>query len=226
MLQRQRPGVDNASIVRTRERFVAVRDTINAITPRPDMVFVLGDVMHAAYHSTDPDFYRRTETAFSVASEPFAWLDVAVHFVRGQPRLRDRLRSSEALVLAHPEPRAVPALLQPAAVPGRRPQGLARSELGPGGPGLRHVVRFVRCGAAGMDRVAARGRPPTVVLSHYPAFLSRRNEAPGTSALDLWTLLQRSDAVKATFVGHMHRWIDLKTLGTPRDPNGSSRRRL
>lgn len=220
------PGVDNTSIVRTSERFIAVRDAINAITPRPDMVFVLGDVMHAAYHSTDPDFYQRTETAFSVAAELFAGLDVPVHFVWGNhdyevdcghpERSYSRALSHELFQRFFGQPP-----YQAVDHKGWRfvlANGMLGRSWDPQDPDCDTF--YASYGAeqlAWIESQLGDGRP-TVVLSHYPAFLSRRGEAPGTSAPDLWTLLQRSDSVKATFVGHMHRWIDLKTLGTPRDP--------
>jgi hypothetical protein len=59
---------------------------------------------------------------------------------------------------------------------------------------------------------------PTVVMAHHPVFLSRRAEAPESSAPDLWTLIERHDNIRATFVGHLHRWIDVGLLGSPREP--------
>ena len=43
-------GADNASIVRTVERLESTQAKINGMRPRPDMVFVLGDVLHDAHH--------------------------------------------------------------------------------------------------------------------------------------------------------------------------------
>ena len=44
-----------------------MRDTINAITPAPAMVFVTGDVVHAAHVSRDPQWYRDNVNACSIA---------------------------------------------------------------------------------------------------------------------------------------------------------------
>ena len=46
-------GLDNDSIMQTQDRLIAVREQINAIVPPPDMVFVLGDVVHNAAGLSD-----------------------------------------------------------------------------------------------------------------------------------------------------------------------------
>lgn len=220
------PGVDNASIIRTRERFVAVRDTINAISPRPDMVFVLGDVMHDAYHSADPAFYEQTETAFSVAADLFASLELPVHFVWGN--------HDYEVDCGHPE-RSFPRELSHAlferffATPPYQAldhkgwkfiltNGMLGRSWDPADPECdTFYASYGPEQLAWIEEQLAEDKP-SIVLAHYPAFLSRRDEAPGASAPDLWTLLASNDAVRGTFVGHMHRWIDLRTLGTPREP--------
>jgi predicted MPP superfamily phosphohydrolase len=220
------PGVDNASIIHTRERFAAVRNTINAMTPRPDMIFVLGDVMHAAYHSTDPAFYDQNETAFSVAAGAFAGLAIPVHFVWGN--------HDYDIDCGHPE-RSYPRELSHQlfehffATPPYQAVDhkgwkfiLTNGMLGRSWDATDPTcdTSFASYGPEQLTWIEselAEGKP-SVVLAHYPVFLSRRNEAPGTTAPDLWTLLAGSDTLRATFVGHMHRWIDLATLGTPHEP--------
>jgi hypothetical protein len=50
---------DSESIFRTHERLAAARDTLNALRPRLDLVFLVGDYFHD-YPSTDLDFYFTT----------------------------------------------------------------------------------------------------------------------------------------------------------------------
>lgn len=220
------PGVDNASIVRTRERFEAVRDTINGMRPRPDMVFVLGDVMHAGYHSHDPAFYEQNETAFSVAAELYATLDVPVHFVWGNHDYEvdcGRPEESYGRDLSHALFERFFATPPYQAIDHKGwkfvlTNGMLGRSWDPADPSCdTSYASYGPEQLAWIQSQIGEGKP-TVVLAHYPVFLSRRNEAPGTTAPDLWTLLAGSAGVRATFVGHMHRWIDVRTLGTPREP--------
>src|SRR6478609_6434786 len=48
---------DNDSIQKSTDRLREVVKRINAMTPRPDLVFVLGDVLHNPYHSQDRAHY-------------------------------------------------------------------------------------------------------------------------------------------------------------------------
>src|SRR6476620_5731999 len=58
------PGIDNASIVKTEDRLREVVKRVNAIRPRPDLVFLLGDVTHNPYYSTERAYYDEQRTAF------------------------------------------------------------------------------------------------------------------------------------------------------------------
>ena len=63
--------VDDDSIEKTVARLTAVRDEVNAITPAPAMVFVMGDVVHAAHVSRDPLWYREHVNAYTIAAQEF-----------------------------------------------------------------------------------------------------------------------------------------------------------
>ena len=75
--------VDNASIVHTVARLNTVRDTINAIQPPPQMVFVMGDVVHKAHLSTDPQWYRDNVNAYSIARDIFKTFTMPVYMTMG-----------------------------------------------------------------------------------------------------------------------------------------------
>jgi len=47
---------DTESILKTSDRLIAARDTLNALRPALDLVFLVGDYFHD-YPSTDLDFY-------------------------------------------------------------------------------------------------------------------------------------------------------------------------
>jgi hypothetical protein len=52
---------DTESMFKTRERLIAARDTINALTPAMEQVFLVGDYFHD-YPSLDVDFFFQHTT--------------------------------------------------------------------------------------------------------------------------------------------------------------------
>ena len=59
---------DTESMFKTRERLIAARDTINALQPAMEQVFLVGDYFHD-YSSTDVDFYFQHTTRIDHAKE-------------------------------------------------------------------------------------------------------------------------------------------------------------
>lgn len=220
------PGVDNTSIVRTEQRLLEVRDTVNAMRPRPDMVFILGDVMHDAYHSHDVAFYEENETAFSVAAALIGGFEVPVHLVWGNHDYEVNcgdLEESYSRDLSHELFRSFFST-DPYQVIDHKgwrfilTNGMLGQSWDVVDPDCdTFFASFGREQLAWVERQLDTAKP-TVMMAHHPVFLSRRSEAPGTTAPDLWSLIARHDNVRATFVGHMHRWIDVTLFGSPREP--------
>ena len=76
-------GADNASIMQTSDRLARARDRINAIEPPADLVFVLGDVLHDAHRSHDPDWYDSEDNALPIAADLLGGFDAPVHILWG-----------------------------------------------------------------------------------------------------------------------------------------------
>lgn len=205
---------DNASIMRTVERLEAVRDTVNAMSPRPVMGFLLGDVVHDAYHSGDLEFYRSTATAFSVARDLLRSFAMPIHLVFGNHDYdRDCGASTDYRDFAHqlfqeffeqPPYQAVDH--------GGFKFLLTNGQLGPTWqPG--HPDCGDSSGSYGREQLAwvdtqLLERKPTFVLSHYMRLVTKGSEDPEGPIADLPTLLDSHDNVQAFLVGHTHRWLD------------------
>lgn len=214
-------GADNDSIMRTPERLEQTVARINAIEPRPDFVFVLGDVLHDAYHSDDPAWYEENESAFSVASDLFSKLEVPVQYLWGNHDYEVRCgggSGSYSRELAHglferffqsPPYSVVEA--------GGWNFALLNSQLGPTwdatGPKCETGL-----GSFGEEQLAwldgvLQGGLPTVVMSHHHRLTSiASDEGTGVNA-DLTAVLERHDNVAVHFAGHLHRWYDLEPAG-------------
>jgi 3',5'-cyclic AMP phosphodiesterase CpdA len=210
---------DNESILRAPERLRSIRDRVNALEPRPDAVFVLGDVVHDAHHSMDPAWYDDNENAFTVARDIFAGFAMPVHVVMGN---HDYEMSCDD-----------------AAYPRAFSEGLFRRFFG--APPYYSVeyggVRFhmmngqqgptwdpaspdcdtehASFGAAQLDWLATSldDGVPSVVMSHYMGLLWARHENPGVPGRDdiLDVLSTHANAV-LYLAGHTHRWLDLSGL--------------
>lgn len=211
-------GVDNDSIMRTPERLTQTIARINAIEPRPDYVFVLGDVLHDAFHSADAGWYADNESAFSVAAERFAALEVPVHFLWGNHDYEVRCGGGEGSYsreLAHelfdtffdsPPYSVVEA--------GGWNFALLNSQLGPtwdeNDPQCNTSLgSFGAAQLAWLDTVLATGKP-SVVLTHHHRLTSLASDEGEGENRDLTAVLGRHDNVAVHFAGHLHRWYDLE----------------
>jgi 3',5'-cyclic AMP phosphodiesterase CpdA len=198
---------DNASIVKTVDRLRAVRDAINAIDPPPAMVFVTGDVVHAAHVSRDPQWYRDNENAYSIARDLFQGFHMPVYMVMGNHDYEVDCGSSATFDRAFSEARFQEFFGMPPyqAVDYHGWKFLlVNSQRGP-----TFDVNDPRCSteyaSVGDEQMAwaqaqlDEGRP-TVVMSHYMRILY--NDA-------FPALLDAHDNVRAFFTGHTHRWLDM-----------------
>ncbi|MCC6213943.1 MAG: metallophosphoesterase [Polyangiaceae bacterium] len=205
---------DNASIMRTVERLQAVRDTVASMNPPPVMGFLLGDVVHDAYHSGDIEFYRSTSTAFSVARDLLRSFSIPIHVLFGNhDYARDCAATTDYRDFSHqlfqeffeqPPYQAIDH--------GGFKFLLTNGQLGPtwqpGHPDCGDSVgSYGREQLGWVDSQLLEGKP-TFVMSHYMRLVTKGNEDPSGPFPDLPTLLDSHDNVQAFLVGHTHRWLD------------------
>jgi 3',5'-cyclic AMP phosphodiesterase CpdA len=213
------PGIDNASIVKTQDRLRQVVERINAITPRPDLVFILGDVTHNPYYSADRAYYDTHETAFQDLRDTLKELKVPFHMALGNHDygidctdgamvsrdftaglFRDLLATEPYAVVDHKGWRFV--LLDPMLGPTWDPlDPMCDTEL----------ASYGQEQLAWLDAQLAAGMP-TTVMSHFTFEVTKTDEAPGAADPDLMTVLTRhaADAVVLTLAGHLHRFLDFQ----------------
>ena len=214
------PGIDNASIMKTPDRLKTIRSTVNAMEPQPDLVFVLGDVVHAAHHNQDFDWYTENETAFSIAANIFSGFKMPVHYVFGNHDYEvtcDVGRESYPLKLSHQLFEHYFKSKPYHAVEHKGWRFLATN----GQLGDTWTVGHDKCntdlasyGREQLDWIAKeldKGQP-TIVLSHYMRLVTASDEFPDGPHIDFFSLLDSRTNVGAVLVGHTHRWIDLTAL--------------
>ncbi len=207
-------GIDNDSIMKTPARLEAVRDQINGLDPQPDLVFVLGDVVHDALLYDDLETYLDRETGYSRAAELFRGFAMPVHFVWGNHDYDVHCSGpSKDRELAHD---IFGALF------GAPPTGsvdhkgwrflLTNSQLGPTWtPG--HALCETGLASYGPEQLAWIDAQldeglPTFVMAHFYTLVTKLNEDPGAGRPDLPSVLARHDNLKLFLAGHMHRWVD------------------
>ncbi len=210
-------GVDNASIVRTAERLASTVERINGIEPRPEHVFVLGDVVHAAHRSHDPAWYESEENAFTVAADLLGRLDMPVHILWGNHDYEVQCGGgdhhysrdfSHGLFSTFFD--AEPTSLVEAS--GWR-FVLLNSQLGPtwdaDDPACdTSLGSFGAEQLAWLDEVLSAGLPSMVLTHHHLLTSTAFDENDGPNP-DLTTVIRRHDNVAAHMAGHLHRWYDL-----------------
>ena len=202
---------DNASIVRTEERLNRVVDEINAIRPAPDLVLVLGDVMHNPYYSLDHAYYDTTETAWSIAPRILGRLAMPYHLAWGNhdydvrcdgadhvkrelthQLMREHFDTDPYHTVDHGGWRFV----------------LANSQLGKTWDELDPACETAM-GSFGAEQLAwidaqlADGLP-TIVMSHHGQ-IALDSDEDGDS---LKGVLSRHSNAVAHLAGHSHVWID------------------
>ena len=210
-------GLDNASIMKTPDRLAETVAVINAIDPPPEHVFLLGDVVHAAHHGTDFDWYIRRENAFSRASALLSDLNMPLHILWGNHDYEvvcgggsgHHSRAFTHRLFSH--------------FFGAEPYGVVDAK------GWRFVMLNSQLGETwsadsslcstgtgsyGEDQLAWLNTQleqdrPTIVMSHHhmlSSTLSNENNGPHP---DISTVLGRHENVIDHISGHFHRWLDL-----------------
>ena len=202
--------LDTESLQFSRERLEAARDAIEALDPRPEAVFVAGDIVHE-YPSDDWDFYFENETAFDHVSEVYGQFSMPVHVGLGNHDY-DVPRSSRAFT-----------------------HQLIAEKWGvePYYAVEYHGWKFIHLDCQGgdtwdpeqplydrdfgsfgaeqlawLDEELAEGKP-SVLFFHNPPLLIRASERPDDALTDLFQVVDaHTDVVQAIFTGHMHLWMD------------------
>ncbi len=211
------PGIDNTSIVKTEARLKAVIQRINAIQPAPDMVFVLGDVVHNPYYSTDMGWYSSERTAFTVIREALSELSIPLHVVWGNHDY-DVSCSDGPYVSREFSHQVFAEQLGYDPYYSVDHKGwkfiLGNSMLGPTweyGHELcdTGLASYGREQLAWMDDQLAEGKP-TTWMAHYSFIVTQDDEDPMGPVADAKSLLSSyaDRNLAGTFVGHTHRWMD------------------
>jgi 3',5'-cyclic AMP phosphodiesterase CpdA len=207
-------GIDNDSIMKTPARLEAVQAQVNALDPAPDLVFVLGDVVHDALVHDDVETYSDIETGYSTAAALFRGFDMPVHLVWGNHDYDVRCSGeSKDRELAHG---VFEALFDAPPTESIDHKGwrfvLANSQLGPTWT-AGHPLCETGLASYGPEQLAwidtqlAEGMP-TIVMAHFYTLVTKLNEDPGATHPDLPAVLARHDNLKLFLAGHMHRWVD------------------
>ncbi len=204
---------DNTSIMKTVARLNAVRDQVNAIKPAPSMVFVLGDVVHAAHVSRDPHYYRDNPNAYSIARDIFKSFAMPVYMVMGNHDYEVDCGVSTSYDRAFSEARFQELLGTPpyqSVDKGGWKFMLVNSQRG-----VTFDAQSPQCetdgASVGTEQMAwAEGElaqnKPTIVMSHYMRSLYSDVEEGAHKSFP--ALLDSQPNVKAFFAGHTHRWLD------------------
>lgn len=210
-------GLDNESIMKTPDRLSATVARVNAMDPPADYVFVIGDILHDAYHSSDLAWYRAEESAWSRAAAMMSELKAPYKLVLGNhdysigcdepdsPYTRD---FTAELFSEHFSTEPYWSVEQQ----GWRFIG-ANAMLGPtwesGNPMCdTGKASYGREQLAWMAAEFDKGQP-TVWLSHYMLpIITQANEDPGGPFPDVYSVFAGRDNMRLALVGHTHRWLE------------------
>ncbi len=211
--------VDDDSIEKTVARLTAVRDEVNAITPAPAMVFVMGDVVHAAHVSRDPLWYREHVNAYTIAAQIFSGFHMPVYMAMGNHDYEVDCGSSASYDRSFSEDRFQEFFHEKpysAVDYGGWKFILANSQAGdtfdPMGPNCNTNDGSV--GATQMkwlDDQLNEGKP-TVIMAHYMRLLFEPQEEGGPYPNFPALLDAHSSNIKAFLAGHVHRWLDMTAV--------------
>jgi hypothetical protein len=219
--------LDTESIYKSNERLAAARDAMHLIEPRPEAVFVLGDIFHQGYKSEELSFYLEQESAPGNAAALFDSFEIPVHLAWGNhdyevPEFERSFSHELFRELFGVDP------YHSVDVGGHRFL-LSNSQLGsswdPTAPD--YDTSF---GSFGRDQLAWMAQQldegvPTFLMFHHPPYVVAKDEDPTGPYADLFALIEAyRDVIAGVFVGHTHRWIDLTAgMGLPTFVVGSTR---
>lgn len=210
---------DNESILLTVERLADARDRINALSPPPDAVIILGDVVHAAHHAQDLAWYDANPSAYSVTRELLDGFAMPVYPLMGN-------HDYEMGCGGETYPRALSEELfrrffgaepyyaiELAGVKLYFLNGQRGPTWDPASPDCdTFYASFGAEQLAWLDAELDDGKP-AIVMSHYMGLLWDRGENPGSPGQeDLAAVIDAHDNVRLYLSGHTHRWLDLSEI--------------
>lgn len=199
---------DTESILKSSERLLAARDTLNGLRPALDLVFLVGDYFHD-YPSPDLDFYFRETTRIDRAKELTDGFRMPVHVGFGN---HDYGVPTVSRAMTHELFRRKLAVRPYYAVEHRGWKFIhVNNFLGATWePGHASYNRGV--GSLGEEQLnwldaQLSERKPTFVFVHYPLRVVMPTEF---ADLGLHTLLKRhASTIQRVISGHWHRWVDV-----------------
>jgi hypothetical protein len=209
------PGIDTESITQTNARLEGTRDRLHALNPRPEHVFIDGDIFHQNYKWDALEDYETRETSAGNAAALLETFQIPVDLTWGN---HDYEVPEFSRDFSH-------ALFD--RLFGRAPYTsvtlggwkfvLANTMLGrtwdPEDPAFdTGMGSFGREQLAWIDAELSEGLP-TFVFFHHPLYVVDKAEDPDGVIPGIETLIERHRAtIQAIFVGHTHRWIDLSDV--------------
>ena len=201
---------DSESIFLTRDRLIAARNTLNALRPGLDRVFLVGDYFHD-YPSTDVDFYFQTTTRIDHAKALTDGFLAPVHVGFGNHDYAVPQVSREA---THELFRRKLSLQPYYAVDHRGWKFIHVNNFLGDTWRAGHASYNKSLGSLGEEQLAwldaqLSERKPTFVFVHFPL----RAIVPAEYAdLGLHSLLKRhASTVQRVISGHWHRWFDARS---------------
>jgi hypothetical protein len=206
---------DTESIFKTTERLTAARAVINALTPRMERVFLIGDYFHD-YPSADIDFYFQRTTRVDNAKALTDGFSMPVHVGFGNHDYSVQRVSREA---SHELFRRKLGLQPYYTVEHRGWKFIHLNNFLGDTWNRSHAAFNTAVGSLGETQLnwleaELAERKPSFVFVHYPLYIVRATEVKDYG---LHPILKRHrDTVQRVVSGHWHRWFDFgRSYGPP-----------
>jgi 3',5'-cyclic AMP phosphodiesterase CpdA len=199
------PALADASL-----RLAQLREQVAAIDPPPDFAIVLGDLVHDAYASADPDWYIDNQSAFGLVAAALAEFPVPVYPLFGEHDygLPEIGRPVSHQIFAQTFARAPYYAIDH----GGWRFVFANTQLGPTfePANVDFDPSTGSLGQAQLDWIAQQldDGTPSVLLMHFPLFQQTPDEATEPYT-DLPTLIAANDDVRLALAAHSHQWNSL-----------------
>mmetsp|Transcript_34780 Transcript_34780/g.77337 ORF Transcript_34780/g.77337 Transcript_34780/m.77337 type:complete len:494 (+) Transcript_34780:69-1550(+) len=219
--------VDNDSIIKSADRLRSAVQSVNSLSPQPDAVVFVGDILHDGYVDKD----GRTQSdyswyvdpvnlpnAYTIGSEILTQLRAPTQYLWGNHDYKTDCASPDNSVPRNVTARLIDHFFKGAAPYSSTKLGAWRLILLNGMLGETWDPASSWChtpwSSFGPQQLQwlhtqlAAGEP-TLVFVHHPLSVAVRGEAPGMLWPDLITVLMRHQhVVRGVFTGHYHRGLD------------------